>query len=57
VAEKIKFLADNPDVARETGENNYREIAVRYNRRKMAARYLELMREVIDGSGAGARQD
>jgi glycosyltransferase involved in cell wall biosynthesis len=41
--EKIQYLADNPTQAREMGERNYAEIAVRYNRRKMAATYLDLL--------------
>lgn len=46
-AEQIVHLVDNPDLAREMGENNYQEIAVRYNRRKMAKRYLELMKRLL----------
>lgn len=43
----ILYLADNKDVAREMGDNNYREIAVRYNRRKMAKTYVELMNRFV----------
>lgn len=46
-AEKIVYLADHPEIAKEMGENSYREIAVRYNRRKMAAKYYELMTGLV----------
>jgi len=42
----VVYLADHREEARQMGENNYREIAVRYNRRKMAHKYVELMQEV-----------
>lgn len=47
-AEKIVYLADNPGIALEMGENNYHEIAVRYNRRKMAKRYLARMKRLLE---------
>ena len=43
----ITYLVDNPEKAREMAENNHREIAVRYNRRKMAQKYVELMEGVL----------
>jgi glycosyltransferase involved in cell wall biosynthesis len=46
----IRRLADDPALRHELGMNNYREIAVRYNRRKMAGEYVELMRRVVTGS-------
>lgn len=47
----ISRLADDPALRRELGENNYREIAVKYNRRKLAGEYVELMRRVIAEHG------
>jgi glycosyltransferase involved in cell wall biosynthesis len=44
----IARLADNPDEAREMGENNYRGIALKYNRRKMAKVYVELMERMVN---------
>ena len=48
MAERIQYLADHSDEARQMGENNYREIAVRYNRRKMAKVYVELMQQLVE---------
>jgi len=47
----VVYLADHRDEARRMGENNYREIAVRYNRRKMARQYVELMQEIVARAG------
>jgi len=44
----ITYLVDNPAKAKEMAENNHREIAVRYNRRKMAKKYVELMEKVVN---------
>ena len=43
-------LADHPDEAREMGENNYRGIALKYNRRKMAKVYVDLMQRMVNGA-------
>lgn len=48
LAGRIRQLADDPALRRELGENNYREIAVRYNRQKMAGEYVEIMRRLIN---------
>lgn len=41
-------LADDPEEARLMGENNYQGIALKYNRRKMARIYVDLMRRIVD---------
>jgi glycosyltransferase involved in cell wall biosynthesis len=46
MVDRILYLAEHADSAREMGESNYREIAVRYRRRKMAKVYIELMQQV-----------
>jgi colanic acid biosynthesis glycosyl transferase WcaI len=46
----IRQLAGDPALRHELGENNYKEIAVRYNRRKLAGEYADLMRRVVDAS-------
>jgi glycosyltransferase involved in cell wall biosynthesis len=43
----IEKLAADPELCREMGERNYYGIAVKYNRRSMAAGYLEVMRMLI----------
>ena len=43
IAAHIVRLADDPELRNKLGENNYREIAVRYNRHKMAAEYVNIM--------------
>jgi len=48
MVERVLYLADNREAARQMGENNYREIAVRYNRRKMARTYVNLMQQVLE---------
>ncbi len=48
-AAHVTRLADNAALRREMGENNYREIAVRYNRRKMAQVYVEIFKRVAAG--------
>jgi glycosyltransferase involved in cell wall biosynthesis len=45
-AAHVQRLADSAELRREMGENNYREIAVRYNRRKMAQVYAEIFARV-----------
>ncbi|MDQ3023610.1 MAG: glycosyltransferase family 4 protein [bacterium] len=47
IAAAVRQLADDPILRRQLGENGYRELAVKYNRRKMAGEYLELMRRLI----------
>lgn len=47
MVQRVLYLADNRNAARQMGENNYREIAVRYNRRKMARMYVDLMQEIL----------
>ena len=42
----VQRLADDAALRREMGGNNYREIAVRYNRRKMAQVYVEIFKRV-----------
>jgi glycosyltransferase involved in cell wall biosynthesis len=42
----VRQLAADSGLRRELGENNYREIAVRYNRRKLAGAYLDLLRSL-----------
>jgi glycosyltransferase involved in cell wall biosynthesis len=49
LAEHIRTLAADPALAQQLGENNYQEIAVRYNRRRVASEYLELMRGLVNG--------
>jgi glycosyltransferase involved in cell wall biosynthesis len=47
IAAAVTRLADNPKLREEIGANAYREIAVKYNRRKVAGEYLELMRSLV----------
>jgi glycosyltransferase involved in cell wall biosynthesis len=47
LAEAVRHLADDPALRREMGDSAYREIAVKYNRRKMAGEYLKLMRRLV----------
>jgi glycosyltransferase involved in cell wall biosynthesis len=47
MAAAVIRLAGDPQLRTTLGENAYREIAVKYNRRKMAEEYLELMRRLI----------
>jgi glycosyltransferase involved in cell wall biosynthesis len=46
LAATVVKLADDPQLRKQIGENAYREIAVKYNRRKVAGEYLELMRSL-----------
>ena len=43
----VRRLADDAQLRKDIGENAYREIAVKYNRRKVAGEYLELMRRLV----------
>jgi glycosyltransferase involved in cell wall biosynthesis len=47
MVERVVYLADHRETARRMGDNNFREIAVRYNRRKMAKIYVDLMRDIV----------
>ena len=53
-AARVRQLADSPALRHELGANNYLEIAVRYNRRKLAGEYVELMRRVVAPSARAA---
>jgi phosphatidyl-myo-inositol dimannoside synthase len=47
LAAQVLKLVEDPALRRSMGENAYREIAVRYNRRRMASEYLELLRGLV----------
>jgi glycosyltransferase involved in cell wall biosynthesis len=47
-ASRVTELAADPALRRELGANNYREIAVRYNRRGMAAEYVRLFNDCAE---------
>jgi glycosyltransferase involved in cell wall biosynthesis len=47
MAQLVAELAADPERRRKLGENNYREVAVRYNRRKMAQEYMVLLKRLV----------
>lgn len=47
LAALLRGLAADPQAAVRLGENNFREIAVRYNRRKLAQDYLDLLSNLV----------
>jgi glycosyltransferase involved in cell wall biosynthesis len=46
LAEAVTRLAENPDLAKSLGANGRRAAAEHYDRRVIAARYLELLQRV-----------
>ena len=46
LAERIRYLFDHPDVAREMGKKSRESLERSYSRRIVARKYLELLREV-----------
>jgi glycosyltransferase involved in cell wall biosynthesis len=49
LANAVGRLADDEALRRTIGEKAYAEIAVKYNRRKVAGEYLELMQSLVEG--------
>jgi glycosyltransferase involved in cell wall biosynthesis len=47
LAAAVTRLADDPVLRRQLGGNAHRDIAVKYNRRKVAGEYLDLMRSLV----------
>ena len=43
IADKIRFYRGHPEVARQHGENGYEFVCKHYDRRKLAAKYLQLI--------------
>jgi len=54
IAAAVVRLADDADLRRDLGENAYQELALKYNRRRMAEKYLELMHRLISRGKAAS---
>jgi glycosyltransferase involved in cell wall biosynthesis len=53
LAERVVALADDPALRRQLGENGYRLVTGEYDRKMLAARYLEILRSVVDSRARG----
>jgi glycosyltransferase involved in cell wall biosynthesis len=53
IAEKMRFYKSSPQIAKEHGGNGYKYVCENYDRRKLAARYIELMDKRIVNKQAG----
>jgi glycosyltransferase involved in cell wall biosynthesis len=47
IAEKIRFYKTSPQTARQHGENGYKYVCEHYDRRKLAAKYRELIQQRV----------
>jgi glycosyltransferase involved in cell wall biosynthesis len=47
IAEKIRFYKASPQTARQHGENGYKYVCEHYDRRKLVAKYRELIRQRV----------
>jgi len=52
LAGHVRFLADHPEERQRMGGNNYREIAERYSRPKMAAQYSDILEGLLPSLAA-----
>jgi spore maturation protein CgeB len=53
IAEKIRFYRNSPHVPKEHGENGYKYACDNYDRKKLAAKYIELIDKRIVNKQAG----
>jgi glycosyltransferase involved in cell wall biosynthesis len=54
IAEKMRFYKSSPQIAKEHGENGYKYVCENYDRRKLAAKYIELIdKRVVNKHSAG----
>jgi glycosyltransferase involved in cell wall biosynthesis len=47
IADKMRFYRNNPDIAKKHGENGYKYVCEHYDRRKLALKYLQLIKKNI----------